>query len=254
MKRPPRSLRSLPPEGAGQSLGAALRNETTPTLAALAAPRGGRSVPRGGPSVLTDVTGSARAPAASAPAASATKVATRADALARIAALPRPLVMTNGVFDLLHRGHVAYLEEARALGAALVVAVNSDASVKRLGKGADRPLNTLDDRMAVLAALAASTSSCRSTTTRRATSSSPRCPTCWSRAATTPPQTTAGAAEVIAHGGRFVAIPFDVRPLDDRARSGASARYTSAHDGTANAKSTRAASTARCPSCARRRC
>ena len=67
----------------------------------------------------------------------------------------------------------------------LVVAVNSDASVKRLGKGDDRPLNTLDDRMAVLAALAASTSSCRSTTTRRATSSSRRCPTCSSRAATT---------------------------------------------------------------------
>jgi rfaE bifunctional protein nucleotidyltransferase chain/domain len=75
------------------------------------------------------------------------------DALARIARLPRPLVMTNGVFDLLHRGHVAYLEAARALGASLVVAVNSDASVKRLGKGDDRPLNTLEDRMAVVAAL-----------------------------------------------------------------------------------------------------
>src|SRR4029450_6573774 len=83
------------------------------------------------------------------------KIATRTDALARIARLPRPLVMTNGVFDLLHRGHVAYLEHARELGAALVVAVNSDASVKRLGKGDDRPLNTLDDRMAVLAALRA---------------------------------------------------------------------------------------------------
>ena len=59
----------------------------------------------------------------------ADRIATRDDALARIARLPRPLVMTNGVFDLLHRGHVAYLEAARALGAALVVAVNSDASV-----------------------------------------------------------------------------------------------------------------------------
>ena len=79
---------------------------------------------------------------------------TTANALARIAALPRPLVFTNGVFDLLHRGHVTYLEQAKALGASLVVAVNSDASVRRLGKGDDRPLNTLDDRMAVLAALA----------------------------------------------------------------------------------------------------
>ena len=76
------------------------------------------------------------------------------DALARIARLPRPLVMTNGVFDILHRGHVAYLEAARALGASLVVAVNSDASVRRLGKGDDRPLNTQADRMAVLAGLA----------------------------------------------------------------------------------------------------
>lgn len=72
---------------------------------------------------------------------------------ARIAALPRPLVFTNGCFDVLHRGHVTYLAQARALGASLVVGVNSDASVKRLGKGGDRPVNPLSDRMAVLAAL-----------------------------------------------------------------------------------------------------
>jgi rfaE bifunctional protein nucleotidyltransferase chain/domain len=71
----------------------------------------------------------------------------------RAAALPRPLAFTNGVFDILHRGHVTYLAEARALGASLVVALNSDASVRRLGKGGDRPLNPLADRMAVLAAL-----------------------------------------------------------------------------------------------------
>jgi D-glycero-beta-D-manno-heptose 1-phosphate adenylyltransferase len=71
----------------------------------------------------------------------------------RSRALKRPLVFTNGVFDILHRGHVTYLAEARALGASLVVALNSDASVKRLGKGDDRPLNTLADRMAVVAAL-----------------------------------------------------------------------------------------------------
>jgi rfaE bifunctional protein nucleotidyltransferase chain/domain len=71
----------------------------------------------------------------------------------RIAQLPQPVVLTNGVFDILHRGHVTYLAQARALGASLVVAVNTDASVRRLGKGDDRPLNTCADRMAVLAAL-----------------------------------------------------------------------------------------------------
>ena len=72
---------------------------------------------------------------------------------ARIATLPRPLVFTNGCFDILHRGHATYLAQARALGASLLVAVNTDASVKRQGKGDDRPINTLEDRMAVLAAL-----------------------------------------------------------------------------------------------------
>jgi D-glycero-beta-D-manno-heptose 1-phosphate adenylyltransferase len=71
----------------------------------------------------------------------------------RSARLVRPLVFTNGVFDILHRGHVTYLEEARALGQALVVALNSDASVRRLGKGDDRPINALEDRLAVVAAL-----------------------------------------------------------------------------------------------------
>lgn len=73
---------------------------------------------------------------------------------AGVAALPRPLVFTNGVFDVLHRGHVTYLAQARALGAALVVGVNSDASARRLGKGPDRPINGEADRAALLAALA----------------------------------------------------------------------------------------------------
>lgn len=81
------------------------------------------------------------------------KICTRADLATRIAALPKPVVLTNGVFDILHRGHVTYLAQARELGASLVVAANTDASVKRLGKGDDRPHNTLADRMAVLAAL-----------------------------------------------------------------------------------------------------
>jgi rfaE bifunctional protein nucleotidyltransferase chain/domain len=72
---------------------------------------------------------------------------------ARLAELPRPRVFTNGCFDILHRGHVSYLAEARALGASLIVGVNSDASVKRQGKGDDRPINSLEDRMALLAAL-----------------------------------------------------------------------------------------------------
>jgi len=71
----------------------------------------------------------------------------------RMAQLARPLVFTNGVFDLLHRGHVTYLAQARALGASLAVGVNADASARRLGKGHDRPVNPLADRMAVLAAL-----------------------------------------------------------------------------------------------------
>lgn len=72
---------------------------------------------------------------------------------AHLAALPRPIVFTNGCFDILHRGHVTYLAQARALGASLVVGVNTDASVKRLGKGDDRPINPTENRMAVLAAL-----------------------------------------------------------------------------------------------------
>jgi rfaE bifunctional protein nucleotidyltransferase chain/domain len=72
---------------------------------------------------------------------------------ARLATLPRPLVFTNGVFDILHRGHVVYLAAARALGGSLVLGLNSDASVRLLGKGPERPLNPQDDRAAVLAAL-----------------------------------------------------------------------------------------------------
>ena len=81
------------------------------------------------------------------------KVCAPTELEARIAALPRPLVFTNGVFDILHRGHASYLAQARELGASLVVGVNSDTSVKMLGKGDDRPINTEADRQALLAAL-----------------------------------------------------------------------------------------------------
>ncbi|MCC6194197.1 MAG: adenylyltransferase/cytidyltransferase family protein [Burkholderiales bacterium] len=116
--------------------------------------------------------------------------------------------MTNGVFDLLHRGHVAYLEAARALGASLAVAVNSDASVKRLGKGEDRPLNPLDDRMAVLAGLW-----CVDLVVPF-DEDTPRglivaaMPDVLAKGGDYDARTTAGAKEVIAAGGRFEAIPF----------------------------------------------
>jgi rfaE bifunctional protein nucleotidyltransferase chain/domain len=83
-----------------------------------------------------------------------TKICPPAELRERAAGLPRPLVFTNGCFDILHRGHVTYLGQAAALGSGLVVALNSDASVRRLGKGEDRPVNRLDDRLAVMAALA----------------------------------------------------------------------------------------------------
>jgi rfaE bifunctional protein nucleotidyltransferase chain/domain len=136
------------------------------------------------------------------------KIATAAQALARIAALPRPLVFTNGVFDVLHRGHVTYLEQARGLGAALVVAVNSDASAKGLGKGNERPINALDDRMAVLAALAAVDLVVPfDEPTPRALIVACR-PDVLVKGGDYDAASTAGAAETIAAGGRFVAIPF----------------------------------------------
>jgi rfaE bifunctional protein nucleotidyltransferase chain/domain len=139
---------------------------------------------------------------------SGAKVAQAGESLRRIAALPRPLVFTNGVFDILHRGHVDYLEKARALGRSLVVAVNSDASVRRLGKGDDRPLNSLDDRMAVLAALG-----CVDLVVPF-DDDTPRelivacAPDVLVKGGDYTAETTAGAAETLARGGRFVAIPF----------------------------------------------
>ncbi|MEO6363603.1 MAG: adenylyltransferase/cytidyltransferase family protein [Caldimonas sp.] len=82
-----------------------------------------------------------------------TKLVPRAQLPARLDQLPRPVVFTNGVFDILHRGHVTYLAQARALGASLVVGLNSDASARALGKAPGRPLNGEGDRACVLAAL-----------------------------------------------------------------------------------------------------
>ena len=85
------------------------------------------------------------------------KICPPAELASRTGKLSRPLVFTNGVFDILHRGHVTCLAQARALGASLVLALNSDASARRLGKGEDRPVNSLPDRLAVAAALEAVT-------------------------------------------------------------------------------------------------
>lgn len=126
----------------------------------------------------------------------------------RIAALPHPRVFTNGCFDILHRGHATYLAQARSLGASLVVAVNSDASVRRLGKGGDRPLNALDDRMALLAAL-----ECVSLVTwfdedtpiARILDCQPDVLV---KGGDWPVERIVGAPEVLARGGRVVSIPF----------------------------------------------
>ena len=79
------------------------------------------------------------------------KICQRGDLAHALALLPKPWVFTNGVFDVLHRGHVMYLAQARALGGSLIVALNTDASVRRLGKGDDRPLNRDADRAVVMA-------------------------------------------------------------------------------------------------------
>lgn len=89
----------------------------------------------------------------SAPPSFERKLCPPSDLAQRAASLARPLVFTNGCFDILHRGHVTYLARAKALGQSLVVALNTDASVKRLGKGDDRPVNVLEDRMALMASL-----------------------------------------------------------------------------------------------------
>jgi rfaE bifunctional protein nucleotidyltransferase chain/domain len=92
-------------------------------------------------------------PGPSAPAFLA-KIVERAQAPAAMRSMAAPVVFTNGVFDVLHRGHVTYLAQARELGGSLVVAINTDASARRLGKGPERPLNGEHDRAAMLAALA----------------------------------------------------------------------------------------------------
>jgi len=137
------------------------------------------------------------------------KVHPPADLERWLAALPRPLVFTNGVFDLLHRGHVTYLARARSLGAALLVALNADASARRLGKGAERPLNPLEDRMAVVAALASVDAvTWFDEDTPEALIGACR-PEVLVKGGDWPLERIAGAPAVLARGGRVVSIPFE---------------------------------------------
>jgi rfaE bifunctional protein nucleotidyltransferase chain/domain len=122
--------------------------------------------------------------------------------------LARPLVFTNGVFDVLHRGHVTYLAQARAQGASLVVALNSDASTRRLGKGDDRPVNRLEDRAAVIAALeAVSAVTWFEEDTPLALIRTLR-PEVLVKGGDWKPDAIVGAAEVLAWGGAVHSIPF----------------------------------------------
>jgi rfaE bifunctional protein nucleotidyltransferase chain/domain len=135
------------------------------------------------------------------------KITTPANFDQRVLAMPRPLVFTNGVFDILHRGHVTYLDRARGLGASLVVGVNTDASVRRLGKGSERPINALADRSAVLAALeSVSLVVAFDDDTPLALVLACR-PDVIVKGGDYTVDTTVGAAEVMAWGGRFESIP-----------------------------------------------
>jgi rfaE bifunctional protein nucleotidyltransferase chain/domain len=151
------------------------------------------------------------------------KVCSPSDVAAALAAVAKPLVFTNGCFDILHRGHVTYLAQARALGASLLVAVNTDASVKRQNKGEDRPINRLEDRMAVLAALEAVT------LVTWFDDDTPldlilRCrPELLVKGGDWAPERIVGAAEVCSWGGAVHAIPF----LHERSTTAVVARIRS---------------------------
>jgi rfaE bifunctional protein nucleotidyltransferase chain/domain len=113
------------------------------------------------------------------------------------------------VFDLLHRGHVTYLAQARALGAALIVAVNGDASARRLGKGEGRPVNTLEDRMALIAALqAVDAVTWFDEDTPAALIESLR-PEILVKGGDWPAEKIVGAVQTLSRGGRVVSIPFE---------------------------------------------
>ncbi|MEI7969040.1 MAG: D-glycero-beta-D-manno-heptose 1-phosphate adenylyltransferase [Betaproteobacteria bacterium] len=137
------------------------------------------------------------------------KIVTAQDVASRTLALQRPLVFTNGVFDILHRGHVTYLAQARALGASLFVAVNTDESVRRLGKGDDRPVNPLQDRMAVLAALEAVDAVISFDTDTPLDLILQTRPDVLVKGGDWPVNLIVGAPEVLGWGGQVLSIPFE---------------------------------------------
>ena len=137
------------------------------------------------------------------------KIQDPADIARWLGTLSRPLVLTNGVFDLLHRGHVTYLARARALGASLLVALNADASARRLGKGSDRPLNPLQDRLALVAALEpVSAVTWFDEDTPEALIAACK-PEVLVKGGDWPVERIAGGAGVRAGGGKVVSIPFE---------------------------------------------
>ncbi len=118
-------------------------------------------------------------------------------------------MFTNGVFDLLHRGHVTYLAQARALGAVLVVALNGDASARRLGKGDGRPVNSLEDRMALIAALEAVDAVTWFDENTPAALIEILRPEVLAKGGDWPAEKIVGAVQTLARGGRVVSIPFE---------------------------------------------
>ena len=136
------------------------------------------------------------------------KIKAPGDAARWVADLARPLVFTNGVFDLLHRGHVTYLAQARELGAALVVALNGDASARRLGKGDGRPVNALEDRMALVAALGSVDAVTWFDDDTPAALIEALRPEVLAKGGDWPVEAIVGGKETLARGGRVVSIPF----------------------------------------------
>jgi D-glycero-beta-D-manno-heptose 1-phosphate adenylyltransferase len=138
------------------------------------------------------------------------RVLSRATAIEFARALNRQgktLVFTNGVFDLLHPGHVKYLQHARRLGDALVVAVNSDRSARALEKGLDRPINSAEERAEVLAALACVDAAVIFDEDTPHEIVAALAPDVLVKGADWAPGTIVGADTVEARGGRVVRVP-----------------------------------------------
>jgi len=125
-----------------------------------------------------------------------------------LASAARPLVFTNGCFDILHRGHVSYLAQARSLGLGLIVALNTDESVRRLGKGSDRPINPLADRAAVIASLESVSLVTWFDQDTPAELIELVLPEVLVKGGDWPIEQIVGSAETLARGGKVCSIPF----------------------------------------------